>query len=61
MIGWSGENWYMQPQFQPTIMVIEPADWSYEYKEGVKVVPFGFSRALAEDENVQLELFYEAE
>ncbi len=58
MITWSGQNWWERPAYhRPTIAVIEPPSESYdayadrrEREKGARRVPFGFSRALVDDE-----------
>lgn len=59
MIWESGENWYLRPTGHwPTISVIERGQESYdeyadrrERERTARRVPFGFGRALADDES----------
>jgi hypothetical protein len=59
MIPYTGWNWDAADNgavYQPSMMVIEPADWNYEYNEpGKEVVPFGFSRVLAPEKKAEEE------
>lgn len=51
----SGENWSMGGTGRTTIVVIDAKD-EKPVPEGAKVVPFGFSRALAPVDNGELDL-----
>lgn len=58
MVEWSGQNWYWRSGVgHPTIAVIERPSESYDAhherkkrEEGAPRVPFGFARALPQEE-----------